>query len=247
MSKHIYMDYIEDVKHLYLIENLNIKEIAKKLNISISTVYRILVRYNIKKSKELAHIRRVNVYKIYGIDYWQKRNNKSKKTLQAKYGNSILNPSQIPGIQEKMHLPDSIRKAYETKRKNNTFNRSKIEDDIYNLLKNKFNIVERNYKSELYPFKCDFYIPKLDLYIEYQGHWSHGFDGQNLIGPYVDNIECKKILDKWKEKAKKSKFYKNAIETWTIRDPKKRHIAIENRLNWLEFFTFNDFMNWYKN
>ena len=41
--------------------------------------------------------------------------------------------------------------------------------------------------------------------------------------------------------------YKNAIETWTIRDPKKRHIAIENRLNWLEFFTFKDFLNWFNN
>ena len=117
MGKCIYIDYIKDVKHLYLVENLNIKEIAKKLSISTSTVYRILVRYNIKKSKELAHIKRVNAYKIYGIDHWRKRNDKSKKTLQAKYGNNVSNPSQIPGMQEKTHLPASIEKAYETKKK----------------------------------------------------------------------------------------------------------------------------------
>lgn len=50
------------------------------------------------------------------------------------------------------------------------------------MLKEKFNNVKRNYKSELYPFHCDFYIPEKDLYIEYQGHPGHGnepFDEQN--------------------------------------------------------------------
>ena len=97
------------------------------------------------------------------------------------------------------------------------------------------------YKSEKYPFNCDFYIPSLDLYIEFQGHWTHG------NRPYKNTEGDNTIVNRWKEKAKKSKFYKNAIETWTIRDPKKRNMAIENNLNWIEFFTFEEFMNWYKN
>ena len=32
----------------------------------------------------------------------------------------------------------------------------------------------RQYKSDLYPFACDFYIPSLDLYIECNYHWTHG-------------------------------------------------------------------------
>ena len=39
-----------------------------------------------------------------------------------------------------------------------------------------------------------------------------------------------------KEKAQTSDFYHNAIETWTIRDVKKRNFAKEHNLNWVEFF-----------
>ena len=39
--------------------------------------------------------------------------------------------------------------------------------------------------------------------------------------------------------------YKNAINVWTIRDPLKRKTAKDNGLNWLEFFTMDEFMKWY--
>lgn len=50
--------------------------------------------------------------------------------------------------------------------------------------RNKYGIenVKRQYKSELYPFACDFYIQNLDLYIECNFHWTHGghkFDKNN--------------------------------------------------------------------
>lgn len=50
-----------------------------------------------------------------------------------------------------------------------------------------------------------------------------------------------------KEKAKKSKFYENAINVWTQRDVRKRNVAKENNLNWLEFFSLKEFNNWYNN
>ena len=40
------------------------------------------------------------------------------------------------------------------------------------------------------------------------------------------------ILKIWQEKAKQSKFYENAIKTWTERDVKKQKIAKENHLNY---------------
>ena len=247
MSKKIYPQYRSDIKRLYIEENLNIKEIASRLGISFNTVYRTLVRDSIKKSKKLKHVRRVKVYKNYTHEYWQKRNSKSKKTLQKKYGKSVINPSQIPGMQKRTHLPSSIQKAYITKKKNNTFNTSKPEEFIFKRLCTKFDIVERNYKSKEYPFKCDFYIPKLNLYIEYQGSWTHGFDGHRYIGPYKNTEECNEVLQKWKEKAKISKFYRVAVNVWVIRDPLKRKIARDNNLNWIEFFTIKEFENWFKN
>ena len=85
----------------------------------------------------------------------------------------------------------------------------------------------RRYKEERYPFYCDFYIVEDDLFIELNAHWTHGgkpFD--------PDDIQCQEKLKIWQEKAKQSKFYENAIKTWTERDVKKQKIAKENHLNY---------------
>lgn len=94
----------------------------------------------------------------------------------------------------------------------------------------------------MYPYCCDFYIPEKDLYIEYQGTWTHGFIPYNK-----HNKECQEKLRLWKEKSKDSKFYENAIKVWAKSDVKKRKIAKKNKLNWIEFFNMNDFDKWYKN
>ena len=92
----------------------------------------------------------------------------------------------------------------------------------------------------MYPFQCDFYIPEKDLYIEYQGSWTHGFK------PYEQkNLDCIAQLNRWKEKINSSSYYQNAIKVWTKTDPLKRKVAKENGLNWIEFFTMNEFVQWY--
>ena len=96
----------------------------------------------------------------------------------------------------------------------------------------------RQYKSEEYPFSCDFYIPEINLYIEFQGNWTHGKQ------PYdANDTRCQEKLEKWKSKNKK--YYENAIYTWTDLDARKRKIAKENNLNWLEFFTLEEFDEWF--
>lgn len=120
-------------------------------------------------------------------------------------------------------------KEYLTKKKNNSFNTSKPEEELYNSLLEQFNekTILRRYKEERYPFYCDFYIVEDDLFIELNAHWTHGgkpFD--------PDDIECQEKLKLWQEKAKQSKFYENAIKTWTERDVKKQKIAKENHLNY---------------
>ena len=101
--------------------------------------------------------------------------------------------------------------------------------------------VKTQHKTTEYPFLCDCYIPAIDLYMEFNYHWTH----ENI--PFEDNSECRKILDKWQIKADTSDYYVNAIETWTIRDPLKRQTAKENKLNWIEFFSFKEFIEWYNN
>ena len=114
-------------------------------------------------------------------------------------------------------------------RKNGTFKSTKAEDRFYSLLLEKYapEDVLRQYKDSRYPFNCDFYIKSEDLFIEINLHWTHGFRPYN-----PEDSECQNQLLEWQEKAKTSQFYKNAIETWTVRDVKKLQVARENNLNY---------------
>ena len=165
-----------------------------------------------------------------------KSQNQSKE-IKAKQIKSLIknfgctNPSQSEIIK--------IKKR-ETMKKNNSYNKSKEEEYINKILCKKFRKIERQYTSELYPFACDFYIPSLDLYIEYQGFWTHGGE------PYdKNNQNHQEILQKWIKNTHPQ--YKNAINVWTTRDPLKRETARKNNLNWVEFFTMDQFFKWYNN
>jgi len=162
---------------------------------------------------------------------------KIEKTLIERYNiNSYLKSSFVNSIRNNKEIQEKISN---TKKKNNSFNISKEENQSYELLKSKYPDVQKQYKSELYPFNCDFYIPSLDLYIECNYHWTHGFH------PYdPNNIEDKNKLKLWKSKS--TKFYDNAIKTWTIRDINKRNIVKENKLNWIEFFDIKELKKWLK-
>ena len=114
-------------------------------------------------------------------------------------------------------------------RDNNSFNRSIPEDKYYETLINQYgedNVI-RWYSDDRYPFVCDFYIPSKDLFIELDKHWTHGGHAFNEL----DLNDISK-LEEWQERVKTSKYYKNAIYTWTILDVKKAKIAKKNNLNY---------------
>ena len=168
----------------------------------------------------------------------QEFKDQSKNTCLIKYG--VTHPMKSDKIKDKYDWKTISKKINMTKEKNDTFNKSNSEEESYLLLKEKFQDIIRQYKSEKYPFLVDFYIPSLDLYIECNYHWTHGkhaFD--------CNNIEDQNILNKWKQKP--TKFYINAINTWTIRDVKKRNIAKQNKLNYIEFWNIDELKKWLYN
>ena len=68
-----------------------------------------------------------------------------------------------------MQLPGVIDKIIETKRENKTFNSSSIEEKFNTyLIENNISFI-RQYRSELYPYACDFYFPDYNLYLEIKG------------------------------------------------------------------------------
>ena len=134
-----------------------------------------------------------------------------------------------------------MQKVNKTKRKNNTWVQSKAESCVYNILRRFFEKgdVLCQYRSDIYPFNCDFYIKSLDLYIEYQGMWTHGLHPYN-----PNNIDDVNLVNKWKSYNKD--FYNNAIYTWTISDPNKRNIAKVNNINFLEFWDIKEVQKYFE-
>ena len=170
--------------------------------------------------------------------------NKAKQNALIKYGVECWQKTDKAReyMSKKISSDEVQAKTINTKRKNKSFNTSKHEKYILEKLKNKFNCVKYQYKNILYPYRCDFYIEDKDLYIEYNGTWTHGnhmFD--------INNENDLKLLNIWKEKSVNHKYYNTAIYVWTILDLEKYNIAKQNNLNYLIFYSLKEFDEWYEN
>lgn len=153
---------------------------------------------------------------------------KIRKTNLQRYG--VENVAYLEKTIENSHSKEANKKRYETHKKNNSFNSSKPEEDFYSFLLTLFDKEDifRNYADDSrYPFACDFYIKPLDLFIELNLFFTHGFHWFDENDP-----EDLKTLKKWQDRAKDKKLYNVAIEVWTKSDPKKRHFAEKNQLNY---------------
>ena len=188
----------------------------------------------------------------YGEDNYFKTEEFEKKKIETniiKFGVDSYSKTQEFKNFIKEHREEFQQKVYETKKKNNSFNKSEDEEKVYQLLLFKFKQqdIVRQYRSKEYPFACDFYIKPLDLYIEYHGSWVHGEK------PFVNSAEDKQRLKIWELKSKEinfkgeeKSFYSNAIYVWTKLDTKKLQTFIDNKLNYKIFYTLQDFEEWYK-
>lgn len=140
---------------------------------------------------------------------------------------------------QRSHSKSAIQKCFDTKKQKNSLFSSKPEENIKMELQCLFPDLKAQYRSDVYPSACDFYIPSLDLYIECNFHWTHG-------GKFFDknNKDDMSMLEEWQEKANESKFYRNAIRTWTIRDVRKLETAIKNNLNYIAWFSEEQAHDW---
>ncbi len=262
--------FIQKTKQSF-IKRYGVDNPAKSRDIKEKTKQTCFKKYGVEYTSQTENNKsksKITCRKRYGVDYsFQSDNNKkkSKKTCLDKYGVEYI--TQLYSIKEKIkktvldkYVVDNYTKTAEykeymktihddwikninaTKLRNNSFNTSKVEDDAFFLLKQKNINVIRNYKEQRYPFNCDFYVPEKDLFIECNFHWTHGkepFDKNNQL--HLDKIK------KWENLTYKCPFYKVAIKTWTERDVKKRNLAKNNNLNYLELFYFRDFKSWLEN
>ena len=180
--------------------------------------------------------------KKYGYEFPQqnkKVRNKISKSLsseqaQSKMRQTCLERYGVKYISQSQNIQQKINESY---REHNTFNSSKDEEVLFDLLSEIFNKsdIERQYfNKEQYPFNCDFFIKSLNLYIEYQGSFYHN---KKLFNKERDLNEYQKFLNKCSRNGDKNS-YDNLIETWTIRDIKKWNIAKTNNLNMLLIYPY---------
>lgn len=72
---------------------------------------------------------------------------------------------------------------------------------------------------------------------QYHAAWNKGLTKETdaRVASYAqclaNDLECINKLSMWQKKAETSRYYKNAIYTWTDLDVRKLHTAIENKLN----------------
>lgn len=189
-------------------------------------------------SKEaLEKIRRTSI-EHYGVDNPYKAKEvkeKIRNTCISKYGVDCISKSKSwkENMSKIMQSKEMRKRIYDTKKRNHTFNSSKVEDKLYIDLCSIYgedNII-RNYNNDLYPWNCDFYIAPLDLYIELQGYYTHGqhpYDENNI----EDQNRKKYLIDKYGEDNQQ-------VRIWTISDVKKRYKAKENSLKYLEIYDYN--------
>lgn len=208
-----------------------------------------LERYGVDnpmKNEELYKKVKKTCLKKYGVEYIS-QSEEIKQKMQdnnlKKYG--VKFTTQLESVKQKVketnikrygtdYVMKFINKGKQTKKDNGTYITSKVEELVYKKLCKFFgdDNIQRQYRSDIYPFSVDFYIIPNDLYIEIQGSWTHGphpFDETNK-----DDIVLK---DKWLNK--KSDYYKSAIDVWLYRDPKKRQTAKEYNINFIEIFSIN--------
>lgn len=211
-------------------------------------------KYGVKNTKQAESAKqkeKETCMQKYGVSSYRKTKEceeKIRKTTLEKWGVEHITQSKKWSdiwYNNEEWIKHKNENRYKTLKNNKSYNQSKPELLIYNELKKYYNDIKYQYSEDnRYPFCCDFYIPSKDLFIEYNGYWTHG----NMIYD-SNNPKCIEQLNKWKqrnkiqeEKGNYANLYKNAINTWTVRDVKKYQTAKNNKLNYLILW-YKDYKN----
>ena len=216
-------DTLED---LYINKKMTSQEIADIFNCTSKSVRNYLKSYNIpiRPNGEAVSLQRSHwtdeqekARSLKFMQTWQDTPEEIKQEITKRRTANI-------------NSPEAIQKAKETKLKNNTYTKSKAEDNFYEQLKSIFadSDIIRGYIDPRYPFNCDFYIKSRDLFIEYQGHQTHGYEPYDPLNPnHWDYLEKQEQLG-------------YDMHTWTVRDPNKLKIAKQNNIMLLLIYPKNN-------
>lgn len=167
-----------------------------------------------------------------------------EETNYRKYGtNRFSKTEKFKELYKDEEFLNHFKKSqFETYKKNKSFNKSKEEEYLKDLILSLFDDCIYQYKDEKYNHITDFFIPSLNLYIEYHGSFFHHGKIFNQKDPN-DLKELDKIIQKSKShKTPNNNRYNGVIVTWSLEDPQKLQDAINSKINYLVLFP-----KWHKN
>ncbi len=110
---------------------------------------------------------------------------KTQRTCQERYGvpfpmmNESIKARMVESLKQN-DLQAIAIKRIDTMKRNNSFKKSRAEDKMYALLVEQFgnDDVERNKRPEGTAWPIDFYVKSIDTWIQVDGVYWHGLDGQ---------------------------------------------------------------------
>lgn len=203
---------------LYIVQQKSSNQIATELGCSTKSVQNYLAKYGIpmRSLSDAVRIER----STWSDERELQRSQNFHNTWVQKTPEERKEISDKKHLSPKVNSPEAIAKAHITREINGTTKISKSENDFYHYLLlcgvNQDDIIRNKVIDSRYPFNCDFYIKSKDLFIEYQGHQTHGDE------PFDPNNEKHLELLKVKEEQGYD------MSTWVKRDPKKLQTAIKN-------------------
>lgn len=209
----------------YINKELSPREIGEIFNCTTKSVRNYLIKYDIPLRSMSESI--VISSSKRSDDTLRKRAQKFRKTwyLRPIEEREEINKSRKTKPE---NLKLAIEKSKITKMANKSGKQSKSEDSFYKMLLiifEKDDIIRQYYDKDRYPFNCDFYIKSKDLFIEYQGHPSHGYCPFNRNNKDHINYLSKQTLD---------------MTTWTHRDVLKLDYAKKSNINLLLVYPRHD-------
>lgn len=171
---------------------------------------------------------------LYGDEFYS-NSDEAQKTMLKKYGVPYYMLTEE--FRRCAVCKETRKKVSETKRLHGTFNTSKPELVVRQILEEHFGKedVLTEYVDEIrYPFHCDFYIKSLDLFIELNLHPTHGLHPFNNDSP--EDQELLRLLE-----SNKTDWNINCINVWTQRDVEKLEFANKNKLNYIMLYPQDEY------
>ena len=123
------------------------------------------------------------------------------------------------------------KKEYQTKKRNNSFNSSRVEKQLISDLIQQYgeeNVIHP-YRDTRYPYNCDAYVVPLDLFIEVQGTVEH--NGRPYDPNNSEDVKEAEFIRQKAEQAGPGSRYWNIYKWWTEIDPLKLKTLRDNNLN----------------